>query len=127
MSPLELSKAFPDKEISLKLTKILTRWKIPLIETGTENGTHRLVSVFYGIFMSILVASYLAMMWFSKEFSITESSLVSTFALLSLLTYVCAVYVKPRYAELPFRRSDSEFLELLRRISHQNKKVCAYC
>jgi len=54
--------------------------------------------------------------------------LIAVFAVISLLTYMYAVYIRPSYAPLPTNKSDEEFLDLLKRISHQhNKKICAYC
>jgi len=68
LTPLEIALKFNDKLISKKLVKILTRWKIPLVETGNENGTHILVSIFFGLFMIFLVCCYLALMYVSQEY-----------------------------------------------------------
>jgi len=71
---------------------------------------------------------YLAVMYLSGEFQIYETSIVTALTIISMITYAYAVYIKPEYAQLPARRSDQQFLELLKTISHQpDKKICAYC
>jgi len=68
--------------------------------------------------MMAMIGGYLAMMYLSEEFQIAETSLIASLAVISLLTYMYAVYVRPEYAQLPIERTDEEFLALLKRIHH---------
>ena len=48
--------------------------------------------------------------------------------MITLVTYAYAVYIKPEYCPVPPKRSDQQFLDLLKQISHNpEKKICAYC
>lgn len=114
--------------ISVKLVKILKKWKIPLLHAGGGEGRHRILSFMFLIFMSLLISIYLLLMYLSHEFALVETSLIAAAAGLSIFTYMLSVFVKPQYAPLPEEKSDEEFLDLLKNLAHEpNKKVCAYC
>jgi ankyrin repeat protein len=98
---VNIAREFPDSNVSQGLVKILTRRKIPFIETGNENGRHRLVSMFFGGLMCLIIGSYIAMMYTSLEFENFETTTICFLASVSLLTYIYAIYIKPEYAQLP--------------------------
>lgn len=60
---LNLAQEFPDKGISKQLLQILKRRKIPWIESGNSAGTRRLVSVVYGIVMTLFISMFLYVMF----------------------------------------------------------------
>lgn len=93
-----VAKEFPDAEVSKGLVKILTRKKIPFVETGNENGRHRTYSLILGGIMCFIVAAYISMMYTSFEFEIYETTTIAFLASISLLTYIYAIYIKPEYA-----------------------------
>lgn len=114
--------------ISVKLVKILKKWKIPFLHTGGGEGRHRILSFMFLIFMALLISIYLLLMYVSHEFALVETSLIAAAAGLSIFTYMLSVLVKPEYAPLPEEKSDESFLDLLKNLAHEpNKKVCAYC
>jgi hypothetical protein len=77
--------------------------------------------------MTAFVACYLALTWLAG-YQVGEVGTLAAFACGSLVTYVCAVYRKPEYCQLPRSSGDEEFLELLKKHAHKpNKKICAYC
>lgn len=86
--------------------KILSKRKLPLIETGNEQGRHRLVSVLYALFMMSLMAIYLTLMYLSNEYFVPESSIIAAFGIMSIITYLLAIFVRPEYAQLPENKSD---------------------
>ena len=99
-----------------------------MIESGNAKGRHRLVSVVFGVVMTLFISMYLYVMFKSKSFDKPQVIAISLFSVISLLTFIYAIYIKPSYAELPKQRSADEFLELLRsNIDFPNKKICAYC
>jgi hypothetical protein len=93
-----IAQEFPDNDVSKGLVKILTRRKIPFIETGNENGRHRLVSMIFGGLMCLIIGGYIAMMYISLEFKIYERTSIAFLASVSLLSYIYAIYIKPEYA-----------------------------
>ena len=77
-----------------------------------------ILSVIYGFIMLSIIGSYLAMMYLSNEFQVIETSLIAFLAVGSLLTYMYAIYIKPKYLPLPNYSSEEEFLELLKRLQN---------
>jgi hypothetical protein len=93
-----IAREFPDIEVSKGLIKILTRKKIPFIETG--NGRSRVVSISFGCLMCFIIGAYLTMMYTSLEFDYVEFTVIAILSSLSFLSYIYAIYIKPEYATL---------------------------
>ena len=100
-----------------------------MVDGRAGAGRHRLVSVLYGLSMAFLIAGYLTLSRFSGSSSNVSSDIVSFFAVVTFLTFIYAIYIKPQYAPLPKTKTPDEFLDLLKRTQHhQNtKRICAYC
>jgi hypothetical protein len=107
---------------------ILTKWKIPFLHTGSNQGRHRLLSLMFLILMTLILSIYLSLMYISKEFAVAETSIIATAAGISMMFYMLSVFLKPEYVPLPEEKSDEQFLDLLKNLPQEsNKKICAYC
>ena len=99
-----------------------------MIESGNSKGKSKFVSYVFGIMMTLFICGYLFVMYRSKSFNSVITITICLFSIISLLTFIYAIYIRPSYAELPKQKSNEEFLELLRStIDIPSKKICAYC
>ena len=73
-----------------------------------------MVTIAFGIMMTILITGYPALVYLSGRYVEYEAMTILFLAIISLFTNLMAMMKKPKYAKLMYKDNENQFLKFLK-------------